>query len=163
MDLFYLDGFEIDPYYQSRRPCSAIPLRVFSWSSLLWLAPNGHYYLEEATTMVFCLYCLPRLLPHSRKIKHTKTHAHFWIKKSDDNFYVWFLTQKTLLDMFYTLTSLPSMVIILLCFYLDSSAGFCMPCHEINKKTTLWDLDCSFSTRGRCYVVKGFCSVLFFR
>jgi len=49
--------------------------------------------------------------------------------------------------MFYTLTSLP-MLIILLCVYLDSSAGFCMPCHELNRKKTLWDLDPSFSTRG---------------
>ena len=50
--------------------------------------------------------------------------------------------------MFYALTSLSSMLIILLCFYLDSSAGFCMPCHEPNRKNTLWDLDRSFSTRG---------------
>ena len=46
--------------------------------------------------------------------------------------------------MFCTLTSLPSMLIILLCFCLDSSAGFCMPCQELNKKNTLWDLDRSF-------------------
>ena len=45
--------------------------------------------------------------------------------------------------MFYTLTSL-RMLIILLCSYLDSSAEFCMPCHELNKR----DLDRSFSARG---------------
>ena len=49
--------------------------------------------------------------------------------------------------MFYTLTLLP-MLIIFLCLYLDSSAGFCMPCHGLNKKNSLWDLDRSFSTCG---------------
>ena len=48
--------------------------------------------------------------------------------------------------MFYNLTFLP-MLIILLCFHLNSSAGYCMPCHELNRKNTLWDLDHSFSTR----------------
>ena len=48
--------------------------------------------------------------------------------------------------MFYTLKSL-HMLIILVCFYLDSSAGFCMPCSELNKKNALWDLDGSFSIR----------------
>jgi hypothetical protein len=49
--------------------------------------------------------------------------------------------------MFYTLTLLPTLIISL-CFYLDSSAGFCMPCHELNRRDTLLDLDRSFSTRG---------------
>ena len=49
--------------------------------------------------------------------------------------------------MFYTLTSL-SMLIILLCFNFDSSSGFCMPCHELNRKNTLWDLNRSSLTRG---------------
>ena len=49
--------------------------------------------------------------------------------------------------MFYTLTLLP-MLIIFLCFYFDSSAGFCMPCYELNRRDTLWDLDRSFSTRS---------------
>ena len=48
--------------------------------------------------------------------------------------------------MFYTLTLLP-MLIILLCFYLDSSAGYCMPCRKPNRINALWDLDRSFSTR----------------
>ena len=46
------------------------------------MALIGHCNLEEATSMIFCPYCLPRLLPSSRKIKHTKTHAHSQIKKN---------------------------------------------------------------------------------
>ena len=53
----------------------------------------------------------------------------------------------------YTLTFLP-MLIILLCFYLDSSAGFCMPCLELNRRNTLWDLDRSFSSTRGLYIPK---------
>ena len=46
------------------------------------MALIGHCNLEEATSMIFCPYCLPRLLPPSQKIKHTKTHAHSRIKNN---------------------------------------------------------------------------------
>ncbi|KAF8817186.1 hypothetical protein BYT27DRAFT_7229123 [Phlegmacium glaucopus] len=47
--------------------------------------------------------------------------------------------------MFNSLT-LPVLLITLLCFYLDSSAGSCMPCHEPNRRDAPWDR--SLSTRG---------------
>ena len=60
MDLFYLDGFDIDP---SNPDALVPPFRSFVNQVYDEMAPIGHYNLEEVTT------------PPSRKREHTKTHA----------------------------------------------------------------------------------------
>ena len=77
-----------------------IPTHLFRHSALPLIKFTTKWFLlaiitwKEAASMIFYPYCLPRLLPPSRKIKHTKTHAHSRTEKSNNNFYVWFLTQK---------------------------------------------------------------------
>ena len=144
MVFFYLDGFNS---YQFRRTCSAVPL--FCWSSLL---RNDSLMAiitwKEATSMIFCPCCLPRLLLPSWKIKHTKTHAHSRIKKSNNNFYVWFLTQKPCSTCSTHLRGCLACLSSFSAFTLLRLLGFPCLCHELNKKNTLWDLERSFSTRG---------------
>jgi len=98
---------------------------------------------KKRQALAFSHYRLPHLL---RPPENKTQDAHSQKKK--DLLLPLILNSEILPDMMLYSLTLPALLITLLCFYLDSSAGSCMPCHKPNRRDTPWDH--SFSTRGLC-------------